>query len=261
MKTADTFQQHGLDGSALAGEVVIDAHMHIGRFHNFYVPRPELAQMVESARRIGIHKMYGSSLLAIRGDAEAGNKAALDAVSSYPGVFYPYLVAKPNYPEEIRAIVELAESTKQRRFKIHDDGNDFPYDHRNYEPLYEYAHSVEAPLLIHTYGRKHVRPMMKVAERFPRIRILLGHAGIIDEDVYGEAARKHLNIYLETCCSLAWYGLIERLVRMAGADRVLFGTDMPFMSPDQQIGRVLFARLSDEDKRKILGLNATRVLG
>jgi len=31
------------------------------------------------------------------------------------------------------------------------------------------------------------------------------------------------------------------------------------MSPDQQIGRVLFARIPDEAKRKILGLNAQRL--
>jgi predicted TIM-barrel fold metal-dependent hydrolase len=34
---------------------------------------------------------------------------------------------------------------------------------------------------------------------------------------------------------------------------------MPFMSPDQQIGRILFARITDEEKRKILGLNALEV--
>jgi predicted TIM-barrel fold metal-dependent hydrolase len=51
------------------------------------------------------------------------------------------------------------------------------------------------------------------------------------------------------------------LVQCAGSDRVLFGTDIPFMSPDQQIGRVLFARISDDEKRKILGVNALRVFG
>jgi len=71
----------------------------------------------------------------------------------------------------------------------------------------------------------------------------------------------HPSIYLEICNSLGWYGLVERLVQYAGSDRVLFGADMPFMSPDQQIGRVLFAPISDDDKRKILGLNALWVFG
>lgn len=100
---------------------------------------------------------------------------------------------------------------------------------------------------------------MKMAAQFPGMKILLGHSGIVEEDIYRDAVRRHDNIFLETCCSMAWYGLVERLAAMAGADRVLFGTDMPFMSPDQQIGRILFARISDDDKRHILGLNARRL--
>jgi predicted TIM-barrel fold metal-dependent hydrolase len=261
MSPRGAFETLGLGGSPLAGELVIDAHMHIGSYHNFPVPRGRLTNLLERARRIGISKMYGSSLMAIRGDSTAGNASAIETHLASNGVFFPYFVAKPNYPEDIRAVIDLSESTRQRRFKIHDDGNDLPYDHRNYGPLYEHADATGAVILVHTYGLKHVRPMMGVAERFPRIQFLLAHSGIADEEVYREAAKRHPNIYLETCCSLAWYGLMERLVDMAGADRVIFGTDMPFMSPDQQIGRVLFARLADEAKRKILGLNAARVLG
>ena len=81
----------------------------------------------------------------------------------------------------------------------------------------------------------------------------------MDEELYIDAVRKYTNIYLETCSSLAWYGLIERLVQKAGADRVVFGTDMPFMSPDQQIGRILFAKISDDEKRNVLGRNAEQL--
>ena len=256
-----TFEALGLNGSALAGELVIDAHMHIGTYYNFLVPRPALADLVASARRIGIRHMYGSSLQAIRGDLDGGNQAALAGEREHPGMFFAYLVASPNDPEDIRGVIDLAESTRVRRFKIHDDGNDLPYDHPHYEPLYQYADSVQAVVLAHTYGGKHVRPLQKVAERYRKMSILLGHAGIVEEEAYADAVRACENILLETCSSLAWYGLIERLVNMAGPERVLFGTDMPFMSPDQQIGRVLFARLSDDVKRRILGLNAKRILG
>lgn len=58
---------------------------------------------------------------------------------------------------------------------------------------------------------------------------------------------------------MAWYGVIERMGGDAGAKRFIFGADIPFMSPDQQIGRVLFARISDEAKRKKLGLNARQL--
>lgn len=259
MSTTGGFQQAALSGSALFGELVIDAHMHWDRFYNFLIPRTEPADLIASADRIGIRRMYGSSMLALRSDAESGNDGALTLHRAYPDRFFPYLVFKPNYPEHAKSTIALAESSGIRRFKIHDDGNDLPYDHKGYRELYEYANGVGAVILVHTWGKKHVTPVMKVASEFPDIKFLLGHSGIVEEEIYVEAVRKHDNIFLETCCSLAWYGLIERLVGMGGPERVLFGTDMPFMSPDQQIGRVLFAKITDEDKRKVLGLNAQRL--
>jgi predicted TIM-barrel fold metal-dependent hydrolase len=35
---------------------------------------------------------------------------------------------------------------------------------------------------------------------------------------------------------------------------------MPFVNANAQIGKILYARISDEDKRKILGLNIARII-
>ena len=45
-----------------------------------------------------------------------------------------------------------------------------------------------------------------------------------------------------------------------GEDRVLFGSDMPLLDGAQQIAKIVQAGISAEDKRKILGLNAKRLL-
>ncbi len=261
MSQHERFREAGISGSALAGEIVIDAHMHFGTFHNFFIPRPDVESLIQSARRIGIQRMYGSSLQAIRGDAEAGNAFAVALHREHPDAFFPYIVFKPNYPELAQQTIDLAESSGAKRFKIHDDGNDIPYDHENYFPLYEHANRTHSVILVHTFGKVHVLPMMTMAARYPEMKILLAHSGIVDEECYRDAVRRHDNIFLETCSSMAWYGLLERLVGMAGPERVLFGTDMPFMSPDQQIGRILFAKIPDDQKRQILGLNAQRLLG
>ena len=54
---------------------------------------------------------------------------------------------------------------------------------------------------------------------------------------------------------------MEFLVEGAGEDRVLYGSDMPLIEPRHQIAKITTADLSDETKRKILGLNAIRILG
>jgi predicted TIM-barrel fold metal-dependent hydrolase len=50
-------------------------------------------------------------------------------------------------------------------------------------------------------------------------------------------------------------------VKHAGADRVLFGTDSPIMDGRHHIAKVATADISEEDKIKILGLNAIELLG
>ncbi len=36
---------------------------------------------------------------------------------------------------------------------------------------------------------------------------------------------------------------------------------VPFVNANAQIGKILYARISDEDERKILGLNMARIIG
>ena len=54
--------------------------------------------------------------------------------------------------------------------------------------------------------------------------------------------------------------MIEYLVEHAGADKVLYGSDQPLMDPRCQIGKIITARINDDDKRKVLGGNAARLL-
>jgi predicted TIM-barrel fold metal-dependent hydrolase len=53
---------------------------------------------------------------------------------------------------------------------------------------------------------------------------------------------------------------VERIVGEVGADRVLWGTDFPFLDPVYLVGRLAYARLTDEAKRKVFGENAQRLL-
>ncbi len=76
-----------------------------------------------------------------------------------------------------------------------------------------------------------------------------------------EVANECPNIYLETCSSGADHGTIEYMVEHAGADRVLYGSDMPLMDSRFQVARIVTADMPDQAKRQVLGLNAIRLLG
>ena len=49
------------------------------------------------------------------------------------------------------------------------------------------------------------------------------------------------------------------MVGGVGADRILFGTDLPFIDCRPQVGYVAAARISDDDKRRIFGRNARKL--
>ena len=76
-----------------------------------------------------------------------------------------------------------------------------------------------------------------------------------------DTARIFPNVYLETCGSGATHGAIEFGVEHAGADRVLYGSDYVQFDMRQQVGKIVTADVPEDAKRKILGLNAIKLLG
>jgi len=66
-------------------------------------------------------------------------------------------------------------------------------------------------------------------------------------------------VILDLTTSNHCYGMIEHAVATVGADRIVFGSDTPFISAAGAVGKVLYARIPDEDKAKILGGNAKRI--
>jgi predicted TIM-barrel fold metal-dependent hydrolase len=55
------------------------------------------------------------------------------------------------------------------------------------------------------------------------------------------------------------YGNVEYFVANVPTEKILFGSDMPFLNLGQQVGKVLFARISDDAKRKLLSTNARKL--
>ena len=87
-----------------------------------------------------------------------------------------------------------------------------------------------------------------------RMLVGCGAAGAI------AVARDHPNVYLELCGSWMTGAWIARLAAAAGANRVLYGSDCPFIDLRYALGRVVFAPLTDEQRALILGQNMLRLI-
>jgi len=103
----------------------------------------------------------------------------------------------------------------------------------------------------------------RLAPIYPGAHFLSAHVGGSWEFAQAlvPVMRRHPNIYADVAYPETAHGIIEYLVREAGADRVVFGSDGLLIDPASQLGWVGWARIAFEDKRKVLGLNIARLLG
>lgn len=101
--------------------------------------------------------------------------------------------------------------------------------------------------------------LAELAARYPEQSFICAHAG-------GEwergllAVRSSPNVLIETSGFDATAGFIEMAVREVGAERVMFGSHLPSRSLGTELGKVIAANISDEDRRLILGGNFRRLL-
>ena len=69
------------------------------------------------------------------------------------------------------------------------------------------------------------------------------------------------NTFLDISGSQSHRTILEHCVNRIGDERVLFGSDMPYLEASMLLGRVLTARISDASKAAILRHNFLRLLG
>ena len=262
-KPADLFVQKGLAGQPIDHCLVIDAHGHLGENPFFPIFDTDPASMVASMDRMGVNAIWVSALPAIYGSyADRGNAIIEAAIHQYPGRIYGYAVVDIGYPARIIPTLERCLRAGFTGLKIYSPVANIPapsYASANYAPVYEFANAHQLPVLAHTWGKEldDLEPWVK---RYPNVNFLMAHTGSAQLDKYIRLGKEYPNVFLELCFSSCPRGLVERLVHEGLADKTIWGSDAFFMSATQQIGRVLFARVSPEDKEKILGLNAKRAL-
>jgi predicted TIM-barrel fold metal-dependent hydrolase len=113
-------------------------------------------------------------------------------------------------------------------------------------PVYEFAERQGIPIMIHqattfpsTGHLRYALPILldEVAIRFPRLKIVMAHLGHPWEAECVVTVRKHPNLYtdLSALHGRPWrfYQAMITAVEYGIGDRILFGSDFPFFTPEQ----------------------------
>jgi uncharacterized protein len=252
-------------GEPVRDITILDCHAHLGEYPGFFMNRPDAGSMVEVMDRIGMQAAIVSANAGLRSDPEFGNQQVLQAVRDYPGRMLGYVIANPHYVEDLeRSLNYYLDQPGMVAIKLHPECHDnYPMRAPRYEPMWEVARERKTPVLFHTYfGGDSLRDIAEVAMRYPEVPLLVGHQ-LQDKnmDAMAEMANTFPNVYVDLSVPEI-YGVTEFFVdALDDVRRLLFGTDFPWGNCHFRVGAVVYARVSDDIKRKILGENMAELLG
>lgn len=141
-------------------------------------------------------------------------------------------------------------------------------DHPAVNPIAERAIELGLPIVQHSWhkitgnypGESDPTTVVTLANRYPELKLVMAHFG--GDWRYGiRAVREAPTLLADTSGSMTDNGLVEAWVQQLGAQRLVWGTDMPGADLLLTLAKVRDADISDTDKALILGGNAARLMG
>lgn len=241
--------------------MIIDAHAHCDiRFGWRHTPEVLLAMMAEA----GIDKACITTYADIPGDDAEAYPRMLAALRKHPNELVAgYLRLNPAYGARARELfIRAVREDGIRGLKIHPTSIIFPPHSPEVIDVVRLAGELGVPTLFHSGDEPNALPLQmgKCAAACPGSAIIVGHAGGVFfwEDAL-DVARRHPNIYLEISGNPR-PDITRKAIDAAGAERVLFGTDMPAMHPSVERRKLEAARLNDRERELVCAGNIIRLM-
>jgi hypothetical protein len=259
------------------GKYLSDALDYFHR-HDVVVSAAEMAEYYRKQNMLAV-------LLAWDAETATGlppvtNDYVAEAVKDHPDCFIGFASVDPwkgvlATRELERAILNL----NLRGLKCHPIAQAFFPNDRRFYPLWETCQGLGVPLLLHTgmtgvgagvpggngLKLKYAQPIPyidDIAADFPRLTIIGAHPSWPWQEEMLAIATHKTNVYIDLSGWSPKY-FSPSLIRYANTilqDRVLFGSDYPFLTPDRWISDFEKAGFKPEVMDKILLQNAKRLL-
>lgn len=237
--------------------LVVDAHNHIGARAGAAQTGPELVAKMDVA---GVDR----SVIFPFVEGNFTNDAVKAAVEACPDRLVPYCAVNPWQPDAADELRRCVTEWGFRGLKLHPTINGFHLsDPKLVDPLFEVAGDLSIPVIAHGASDLHNSPpeFAEMARRFPRVRLFMAHMGFfwsVDQAI--AYAKAFSNLYLET--SRAPIFEIATAVRELGPDKVVWGTDSPFVDYEWEFrkmercssDRAVYDRVVGSTMAEILGL-------
>jgi len=242
--------------------MIIDFHAHTWS-------RDDAEEMMaREARRHGVDRICISGLASWLPDLDevkSLNDRVYKATRDYPDLYLPFVYLNPLHGRA--AMDELERGLDQGAVGIKLWISCW-IDQPAVAPILERAIAINMVVLQHSWhkitgnypGESDPVCIANLARRYPELKLVMAHVG--GDWRYGlRAVRDVPHILADTSGSMVDNGLVEGWVREVGAERLIWGTDMPGADLLLTLSKVRDADLTDDEKALILSGNAQRLLG
>jgi predicted TIM-barrel fold metal-dependent hydrolase len=238
--------------------MIIDSHCHAGKGDGLTGPWDTAAPLGKYLRRATAAGIDRTVLFpAFHSNYAVANREVAGIVASRRNRFYGYAFVHPDRDRgRVFPMVKVAvEQYGFRGIKVH------RYDGRITREICEVARAFALPVLYDVMGEVSVVELL--AREYPDLTFIIPHLGSFADDWRAQLALidhlvRHPNVYTDTS-AIRRFDLLQEAVRRAGAAKVLFGTDGPWLHPGVELAKVRVLGLAQYEEQLILSGNFLRL--
>jgi uncharacterized protein len=239
--------------------MIVDCHCHAGLGDGLTGPwdtEARLDRYLPRADRAGIARTV--LFAAFHSDYAVANREVAAIVASRPDRFEGFVfVHAARDRGRIAALVgEAVDRFGFRGIKVH--RHDAPITRE----VCEVAQSFALPVLYDVMGEVWVVELL--AREYPNVVFVIPHLGSFADDWRAQRGLidhlvRHPNVLTDTS-GVRRFDILREAVERAGARKVLFGSDGPWLHPGVELAKVRLLELPPADEQLVMGGNALRLL-
>ena len=239
--------------------MIIDCHCHAGQGDGLTGPwdtNAPLDDYLRWADAAGIDRTV--LFAAFHSDYRVANRGVARIVRSRPDRFYGFAFVHPARDRgRIGLLVgEAVERYGFRGIKVH------RYDARITREICEAARTWSLPVLYDVMGE--VSTVDLLATEYPDVNFIIPHLGSFADDWRAQLALidplvRYPNVYTDTS-GVRRFDILAQAARRAGAGKILFGSDGPWLHPGVELAKARALGFSVREERKVLAGNILRLM-
>ena len=250
-------------------KIASKASVNIGKFYDLHMDFDgSIKTLMELYSKVGVDKCLVQSVATSPAQVQSINNFISESVKEYPDMFVGFCSLHPLMEKkEIESEIDRAIELGLKGIKLHPDFQQFKIDERKAYDIYEVAEG-RLPILFHTgdfrYDYSSPKRLANALKDFPKLIAIGAHFGGWSEWEDGERyLADNPNVYVDTSSSLYAVSPEKALeyIRAFTPDRVMFGTDYPMWSIEDELKHMEKIDLTDAEREKVMYKTACGLLG